>query len=151
MVLDRAFRERERVGDLLVARLLVSPAPRAALLLGKLLPCLVVNLVQVAVLFGVGAFVMPAVGAPRLELGAHPLTLIPISIAASLSATGLGLLLAALARTIEQLGGLGTMVVVTMAALGAYQDVLIRGQGLAQVMPAIAMLLGFAVLFFGSR
>ena len=166
--------EERRLGT--VTRLLVSPAPRASLLLGKLLPCLIVNLAQVAVLFGVGVLVMPALGAPRLELGAHPLVLVPISIAASLSATGLGLLLATLSRTIEQLGGIGTMVTLTMAALGgvmvprsimpptmrtlglatphawalgAYQGVLIRGESLTQVAPAIAMLLGFAIVFFG--
>lgn len=165
--------EERRLGT--VTRLLVSPAPRSALLLGKLLPCLVVNLAQVAVLFGVGVFLMPVLGAPGLALGAHPFALIPISVAASLSATGLGLLLATLARTLEQLGGIGTMVTLTMAALGgvmvprsimpatmrslglatphawalgAYQDVLIRSQGLAHVLPAIGMLVGFAALFF---
>jgi ABC-2 type transport system permease protein len=114
-------------------------------------------------------------GAPRLAIGAHPFALVAITVAASLAASGLGLLIAALARTTEQIGGLASMLVVTMAALGgvmvprmampqsmqtvglltphawaltAYQDVLVRGAGLVSVLPAVGALLGFASLFF---
>ena len=94
----------------------------------------------------------------------------------SLAATGLGLLIAALAKTQEQIGGLGTLLVIILAALGgvmvprfimpefmqsiglisphawaltAYQDVLVRGYGIEGVLPEVAALLGFAVVFFG--
>lgn len=154
-------------------RLLVAPVSRAGVLLGKLVPYLLLNLAQVAVMFAVGVVVLPLFGAPRLAVG-NPLALAAISLAASLSATGLGLLIAALARTTEQIGGLGTLLVVTMAALGgvmvpsavmpdamrtlglltphawalgAYQAVLVRGAGLTAVLPAIGALLGFALVF----
>jgi ABC-2 type transport system permease protein len=156
-------------------RLLASPASRAGVLLGKLSPYLVVNLAQVAVMFGVGVIVLPLLGAPRIALG-DPLALIAISLAASLSATGLGLLIAALARSTEQVGSLGALLVVTMAALGgvmvprsvmpdsmkalglltphawalgAYQQVLVNGRGLVDVAAPIAVLLVFALVFFG--
>jgi len=142
-------------------RLLAAPVSRAGILIGKLVPYLLLNL--------------PLLEAPRLVIS-HPLALAAISIAASLSATGLGLLIASLAKTTEQIGGLGSLLVVTMAALGgvmvpssvmpdsmrtlglatphawalrAYQDVLVRDAGLAHVLPGIAALLGFALVFFG--
>ena len=166
--------EEKKVGTF--RRLLVAPMSRAALLLGKLTPFLIVNLVQIILMFAVGVFIMPLVGAPKLELGQHPEALILISLAASLAATGLGLLIAALAKTAEQISGLGTLLVVTMAALGgvmvpryimpdfmqtvglitphawaltAYQDVLVRGYDVARILPEVAALMGFAVVFFG--
>lgn len=166
--------EEKKVGTF--RRLLVAPMSRAALLLGKLTPFLIVNLVQIVLMFAVGVFIMPLVGAPKLELGSHPEALILISLAVSLAATGLGLLIAALAKTAEQIGGIGSLLVVTMAALGgvmvpryimpdfmqtiglisphawaltAYQDVLVRGYGVARILPEVAVLMGFAVVFFG--
>ncbi len=166
--------EEKKVGTF--RRLLVAPMSRAALLLGKLAPFMIVNLIQIVLMFAVGVFVMPLVGAPKLELGSHPGALILVSLAASLAATGLGLLIAALAKTAEQISGLGTLLVVTMAALGgvmvpgyimpdfmrtiglisphawtltAYQDVLVRGYDIAHILPEVAALMGIAVIFFG--
>jgi ABC-2 type transport system permease protein len=166
--------EEKKVGTF--RRLLVAPMSRAALLLGKLTPFLIVNLVQIILMFAVGVFIMPLVGAPKLELGSHPEALILISLTASLAATGLGLLIAALAKTAEQISGLGSLLVVTMAALGgvmvpryimpdfmqtvglisphawaltAYQDVLVRGYDMARILPEVAALMSFAVVFFG--
>jgi len=166
--------EEKKVGTF--RRLLVAPMSRAALLLGKLTPFLIVNLVQIVLMFAVGVFIMPLVGAPKLELGSRSEALILVSLAASLAATGLGLLIAALTKTAEQISGLGTLVVVTMAALGgvmvpryimpdfmqtiglisphawaltAYQDVLVRGYDIAHILPEVAALMGFTVVFFG--
>ncbi|HLF24890.1 MAG TPA: ABC transporter permease [Anaerolineae bacterium] len=166
--------EEKRVGTF--RRILAAPMSRATFLLGKLLPNLIVNLIQIALMFAVGVFVMPLFGTPRLELGAHPEALIVISVAASLAATGLGLLIAALGKTAEQIGGLSSLLVVTMAALGgvmvprfvmpdflqtiglvtphawaldAYQSVLVRGYDVLHVLPHIGALLAFAAVFFG--
>jgi ABC-2 type transport system permease protein len=157
-------------------RLLVAPMSRATILLGKLTPFLIVNLIQIGLMFAVGVFILPLVGMPQLGLGAHPEGLVLISLAASLTATGLGLMLSALAKTAEQIGGLGSLLVITMAALGgvmvprfvmpnfmqtlglitphawalmAYQDILIRGYGIAQILPECSVLMGFAAVFFG--
>ena len=157
-------------------RLLVAPMSRATILLGKLTPFLIVNLIQIALMFAVGVFILPLLSMPRLELGAHPEGLLLISLVVSLAATGLGLMLSALAKTAEQIGGLGSLLVITLAALGgvmvprfvmpnfmqtlglitphawalmAYQDILMRGYSLAQILPECAALMGFAAVFFG--
>ena len=166
--------EEKKIGSF--RRLLAAPMSRATVLLGKLMPHLIINLIQIVLMFAVGMVVLPLTGLPRLELGAHPEALIVVSICASLAANGLGLLFAALGKTAEQIGGLSSLVVVTMAALGGvmvprfvmpgfmqtlglisphawaltgYQDVLVRGYGLVQVLPECAALLGFAAVFFG--
>jgi ABC-2 type transport system permease protein len=135
-----------------------------------------INLVQVAVLFAVGVWVLPLLGAPAMRLGAHPEALVVVTLAAALAANCLGLLLAALARTLAQSTGLGLIVVLTSAMIGgvmvprfvmppamqtlglvsphtwglqAYQDVLMRGADVLAILPAVAVLLAFAVVFFG--
>jgi ABC-2 type transport system permease protein len=166
--------EEKKVGTF--RRLLVAPMSRAAILLGKLTPYLIVNVIQIALMFAVGVFILPLTGAPRLALGAHPEGLLLVSLAASLVATGLGLMIAALAKTSESVGSLGSLLVITLAALGgvmvprfvmpqfmqtlglisphawaliAYQDVLVRGYDVARILPELGVLMGFATAFFG--
>lgn len=166
--------EEKKVGSF--RRLLAAPMSRATMLLGKLLPYLIINLIQIVLMFAVGVFLLPLTGLPQLNLGQHPEGLIVVSVCASLAANGLGLLLAAVGKTAEQIGGLGSLLVVTMAAVGgvmvprfvmpefmqtlslvsphawalsAYQDILVRGYGIAQILPACGALLLFAAVFFG--
>jgi ABC-2 type transport system permease protein len=99
-----------------------------------------------------------------------------VSLATAAAASGLGLLVAALAKTPEATGGVGALIAVMMAAIGGcfvpafvmpnfmqtlskivphawalqgYQDVLVRGYSLGQVMPEVGVLLIFAAVFFG--
>jgi ABC-2 type transport system permease protein len=150
-------------------RLLVSPLSRAALLLGKLLPFYLVNLIQVTSMFAIGKFVFD------MNLGQDPLALIVITMSTAAAATGMGLLVATMGKTPEQIGGLSTMLALTLAALGGvmipsfvmpqvmqniakisphnwalsgYQDVIVRGLGLNAVVNESLVLIGFAVVFF---
>lgn len=93
-------------------RLLVSGAPRPALLLGKFVFCLAVGLVQLAVLFTYGELVF-AVGTFR-----DPLTLVVLSVTWAAAATSFGMLVAVWAKTQKQAEGLSTMLILVMAALG---------------------------------
>jgi ABC-2 type transport system permease protein len=156
-------------------RLLAAPVGRATLLAGKLLAFILVNLVQVAVLFAAGILVLPHLGLPPMTIGAHPENLILVSLAVSLAATSFGLFLAAVARTEAQANGLGLILILVSSMLGgvmvprfvmpefmqrigwisphtwglqAYQDVLMRDAGLATILPELAILLLFAAGFF---
>jgi ABC-type multidrug transport system permease subunit len=93
-------------------RLLVAAAPRAALLLGKFLFCVVVGVVQLAILFGYGECVF-AVGAFR-----DPVTLAVLSLTWAAAATSFGMLVAVWAKTPKQAEGLSTVLILVMAALG---------------------------------
>ncbi len=151
-------------------RLLTAPLPRAALLMGKLLPYYLVNLIQVALMFAIGALVFD------MNLGTSPAALILVTLATAAAATGMGLLVASFGKTPEQIGGLSTLLALTLAAIGGmmvptfvmpefmqtiskvaphawalagYQDVIVRGLGVQAVLPEAGVLMGFAVIFFG--
>lgn len=156
-------------------RLLAAPLSKPALLLGKLLPYYAVNLVQVMLIFAAGIWVVPLLGNPPLELGMHPEGLVVVSLAAAAAASGLGLLIATVGKTAEQISGLSALIVVLMAAVGGafvptfimpdfmqtvakivphawalqgYQDIMVRGYGLSEVVPEVGALLIFAAAFF---
>jgi ABC-2 type transport system permease protein len=156
-------------------RLLVAPISKSALLIGKLLPYYIVNLIQIVLIFAAGIWIVPLLGNPALNLG-NPAGLIVVSLATAAAASGLGLLVATLAKTAEAAGGLGALIAVMMAAIGGcfvpafvmpnfmqtlskivphawalqgYQDVLVRGYSASQVMPEVGVLLIFTAVFFG--
>lgn len=149
-------------------RLIAAPMPRGAIIAGKMLTYTLVVLLQVALLFGVGnvAFDMP--------LGESPLGLLILSLALALTASALGMLLAALSKTSSQaetlgmvggfvLGGLGGTVIrfppdsfmsqlslLTPQghALRGFDSLLINGGGVMDILPQAGILVGFTVVFF---
>jgi ABC-2 type transport system permease protein len=155
-------------------RLLAAPISKATILAGKMLPNFVIVLLQVVVIFGLSMLVLPLLGLDALKLGSEPLALILVSLVVALCSTCLGVLIAGLARTESQVGGISTVALWVTALLGgaffpsfmmgplsdlgqalpqywavqAYQDILVRGQGLAGVTTELTILLGFALLFF---
>lgn len=149
-------------------RLLAAPLPKMALLLGKLFPYYLVNLIQIVLMFAVGVILF------GIKLGNLP-ALIVVSFALAAAANGLGLLVAALGKTEAQVNGFSVLLAITLAALGGmmvptfimpdvmktlslftphawalagYHDIIIRGLGVKQVLLEVEVLLGFACLFF---
>ena len=150
-------------------RLMVAPLSRTALLLGKLMPYYLVNLIQVGLMFAIGRLVF------GMSLGHDPLALAMVTLAAAAAATGLGLLVAALGKTQRQIGGISTLLALTLAAMGGmmvpvfvmpdamqtlahlsphywalqgYQDVIVRGLGMRAVLLETGVLMGFALIFY---
>jgi ABC-2 type transport system permease protein len=150
-------------------RLLVAPMGRMVMLAGKLMPYYLINIVQIAIMLGVSSLLF------RMNLGHSPAGLVVVSLAAAATATGLGVLVAALGRTEAQIGGLTVLLLLTLSALGgcfvprftmpdwlrtvglitphawaldAYQDLLVRGYGLLEVLPKVGTLVAFALVFF---
>jgi ABC-2 type transport system permease protein len=150
----------------ILRRLRSSPVSTPSLLAGKLLYGLVVSLVQIFVLFLATSTMF------RLDLGNDPLAFILVCVALAATVACLGMLAAAVkfpssAITAPLVIGalLGGCLFSTdffppllrtisyfmphTWAMTAYQDLLVRGQGLAQVLPEIGVLLLFAAVFFG--
>ncbi len=150
-------------------RLLVAPMSRAAMLAGKVVPYYIINLLQLILMLGVSSLLF------KMSLGYSPAGLVVVSLAAAATATGLGVLVASLARTEAQVGGLAVLLLLTLSALGgcfvprfimpewlqtiglvtphawaldAYQDLLVRGYGLLEVLPKVGALAAFAIVFF---
>jgi ABC-2 type transport system permease protein len=150
-------------------RLLLAPMSRVALLAGKLLPYYLINIAQIAIMLGVSSLLF------KMSLGDSPVALVVVSLAVAATATGLGILVAALARTEAQIGSFTVLILLTLSAVGgcfiprfimpewlrtiglvtphawaldAYQDLLVRGYGLFEILPKIGVLAAFAVVFF---
>jgi ABC-2 type transport system permease protein len=93
-------------------RLLVSRAPRHAVLLGKFLFCFIVGMLQLIVLFAFGEVVF-SIGAFR-----DPMTLLALSVTWAAAATSFGILISVWAKTTKQAEGVSTLLILVMAALG---------------------------------
>jgi len=151
-------------------RLLVAPMRRSVMLAGKVLPYYLINLLQVVAMLGLSSLLF------GMSLGNSPAGLVAVSLAAAATATGLGVLVAALGRTEAQVGTLATILLLVLSVLGgcfiprwvmppwlqtlglltphawavdAYQALMVQGRGLLAVLPQVGALAAFAVLFFG--
>jgi ABC-2 type transport system permease protein len=153
-------------------RLIAAPLPRSALIGGKMLGYLLVVLIQVALIFGIGVVFLD------MPLGKSPLALIIVTIALGLTATTLGMLVAATARSMDQATSIGLLIVFALGFLGgsltpgaplyrgegllatisrytpqaqaqlAYFGVLIQNAGLVDVLPYIIYMLGLSAVLF---
>jgi ABC-2 type transport system permease protein len=156
-------------------RLLAAPLSKAELLIGKMLPNFAISALQVFVIFAVSIFLLPLLGMERFSIGSDPLAVILLSLVVALCSTALGVVIAALAHTENQIGGVSSLILWVAAAIGGsffplfllggfwdyigkivphywalrgYYDLIIRGQGLAGVTTELAALLVFSAAFF---
>ncbi len=156
-------------------RLLSSPIAKSELLAGKMVPNLLTVLLQIVVIFAVGLLVLPLMGLERMSLGRDPVALVAVSLLVALCSTSLGVLIAGLARTEGQIGGLATVTLWVMGAVAgafipqfflgeflgtvgkavpqywailAFTNVMVRGQSLSQVLPQLGVLAAFTTAFF---
>jgi ABC-2 type transport system permease protein len=155
------------------ARLRSMGVARRWLLLGKLLPYYLINLLQVLLMLGVGVWLVPLFGGDRLTLGHAPLALALMAMAASFASVAWALLVANLVSTAEQatiftgvstlvLGALGGVMVprfimpITMQHLSQFSplawgldgflELFLKNGGLADVLPHAAKLFAFGLL-----
>lgn len=170
----QSFFKEKRQGSF--RRLIAAPVSKASLLAGKLLPNLILCLVQIVVIFIAGGYAIRILGIKPLDLGGDPLGLVVVSFAVALCATSLGIFLAAIGKTEGQVSGLGTLILFMAALLAgsliplfmfpsglenmarlvphywanqAFYGLIFRGQTLADVWPSVAALLAFTLVFFG--
>ena len=116
MPISALFIAERRDGTL--ARLVSQRVPFSMLLLGKVAPLFVINMVQAALMLLAGRTLVPWLGGESLALPARWDLLAAVAASTSLAAIGWGLLVAVASRTIEQatvIGGVGTILA---AALG---------------------------------
>jgi ABC-2 type transport system permease protein len=169
----RSIYDEKKVGSF--RRLLAAPMSKASLLVGKMLPNFVTGLIQTGVIFAFGTVGMRLLGLTALSLGNAPLVVALIAVLVALCSSGLGTLIAAVARTESQIGAMSAVVLWIMGVLGgsfvplyflenflgplprivphywanrAFNDLMIRGLGLADVVVELAVLFGFTGLFF---
>lgn len=100
------------------ARLRSMGLGTGALLAGKLLPYLVITLLQVALMLAVGVWLVPRLGGDALTLGHVPLALVLMALAAAFAAVAYALLIANWVSTSEQAMLFTGVANLLMAAVG---------------------------------
>jgi ABC-2 type transport system permease protein len=161
------FAYERRQGTL--RRLLTTPANKGTFLLGTIFGQVAMALVQMLLLVGFGILVM------KLNWGREPLALFIILLGSALAAAAFGTAMGTFIKTEGQASGLSVMFGMVFALMGgcwyplelfppaiqnavkvlpttwAMQgmlDLVLRGGGLQDILPEVAVLLGFAVVFF---
>ena len=146
---------------------------RISLIVGKMVPYLFINAIQVLIMIAIGIHVVPLFGGTALTLGSSPGGLALIAVAVSFSAIALALLIASLARTTEQATTIGAVLNIIFGALGGimvptfvmprfmqelanfspmswglegFLDIFLRDGGAADVLPESLALVLFGVL-----
>lgn len=150
-------------------RMAIAPVSQSALLGGKTLARALVAFVQLGLLLVFGHFVY------HVSLGAKPWVLVPVVAAIALSMSAFSVIIAALARTREQILPVGLAAVFVLATLGgcfwpyaslppwmqiaakgaittwsmsSLLDVMLRDRGFFDILPNLGVMLGIAVLSF---
>jgi ABC-2 type transport system permease protein len=169
----RSIYEEKKIGSF--RRLLAAPVGKGSLLLGKMIPNFLVGLVQGAVIFAFGLWGLRLLGLTPVSIGQAPLAMALVLVLVALCSSAFGLIIAALAHTEGQIGGLSTLILWIMALIGgsliplfllekflgplpkivphywansALVDLMVRGAALGDVMVEMVVLLAFTALFF---
>lgn len=151
-------------------RILTTPTRKVTYIFGTIFGQVLIALAQMALLVGFGILVM------KLNWGQNVPALIAMLVAGALAAAALGTMLGTFVKSAAQAQGLSIMLGMVMALMGgcwyplelfpqvvrnvvkilpttwAMQgllDIVLRGQGLAAILPEAGVLLGFAAVFFG--
>lgn len=88
------------------------------LFVGKIIPYMLINQLQVWLMIAVGIFVVPLFGAAPLTIGGSVFGLMLVSMSLSLSAIGLSILIATLVDSIEQATTIGGIINILLGAIG---------------------------------
>jgi ABC-2 type transport system permease protein len=150
-------------------RMLSAPVSRGQILFGKLLARGLLGLLQTVILFVIGVVML------RLHLGSALPGVALTALTTIFAATGLGLLIASLGKTQEQIQGMTTLALLVMGllsgclypralmpeamvklslitphawALNAYQDLILRHKPLGATLGNLAMVMAFGLGFF---
>jgi len=169
----RSVYDEKKVGSF--RRLLAAPISKTTILAGKLLPNFMTALIQTTVILAFGKFGLSLMGLTPVKLGKDPLALVIAVLLIALCSSAMGVFIASLARTENQIGGLSTLLLWGLGALGGsiiphfilesmlgpiplavphywgnrlLDNIMIRGMRLADVYIELAALLGFSLLFF---
>ncbi len=153
------------------ARLLTIAGSKLTSNLGKGVTYFIVGFIQAILMLLIGFFILPLFGLPSLQIGGNVLALFVVTIAVVMAATTYGIAIGNIATTEQQSSIFGSISVVILAAIGgvwvptfmmsdlmldlsktsplnwglnAYYDILLRNSGLIDLLPGIALLLGFS-------
>lgn len=155
--------------DYTLQRLIMSPTSRHSVLLGKMMGTFVMVLLQLLFLFIAFTLVASVMSGSLIFIwGTDIVGIIAVMIATAIAVTGLGAIVASIARTPDQSNAVGSVITLTMALLGGgfgfqlgppvqYASIIYWGMdayrelaaGLNTYWPNIAVLVAFGAVTFG--
>jgi ABC-2 type transport system permease protein len=148
-------------------RMLTSPVSRTHILWNKYIFNMSLGIIQLLFMFIFGWLMF------QVDIFTHFFSLMLIIIAASVACTALGMLIAAFSQTRQQANGLGTLLILSMSAVGGawfptsfmpstiqffskltvvywsiegFMEVLWRGEGWISILPHLAILFGIGAI-----
>lgn len=86
--------------------------------LSKIIPYLIINHIQLWIMLLVGIYVVPLFNAPALEINGSTVALVVLSVALSMSAIGLSMLIATSTNSSEQATTIGGILNILLGAIG---------------------------------
>ncbi|MCX6159605.1 MAG: ABC transporter permease [Ignavibacteriae bacterium] len=162
---SRSLFEEKQSGVMI--RLLSSPVTRTQILWSKYIYNMTVGIIQLVVLFLGGMFLF------KIDIFSNFLNLMLLITASSIACTAFGMFLASFTKTSAQANGLGTLLILTMSAVGGswfpvsmmpetiqffskftitywsiegFLAVLWRGSGFMEILPFLGILLGIGIV-----
>ncbi|OUR98872.1 hypothetical protein A9Q84_05520 [Halobacteriovorax marinus] len=160
----------------ILKRLLCYNISKAELLIGKLIPYILINIIQFSLMLLVGQFIVPLFTSKDFSLGEINSLLILVTLVCSIASTSFALLVSTVSNSSAQAHSFGPLAIVIMAlfggvmiphfvmpefmqylsylsplywALESYLDIFLRGATLTIVAPKLYVLLGFSLVAFG--
>jgi len=161
----RSLFEEKQTGVMI--RLLSSPVTRTQILWSKYIYNMAIGIIQLTVLFLGGMLLF------KIDIFSNFINLLFVIIASSIACTAFGMFLASFTKTSAQANGLGTLLILTMSAVGGswfpvsmmpeviqffsrftitywsiegFIAVLWRGWGFVEILPYLGMLLGIGLV-----
>lgn len=155
-------------------RLKTLPVSDGYFLLGKIVPYIIINLIQTVLMFLVGIYLVPAAGGQALQLSDNAWLLIPMSMSISVLAISIAMLIAVRVNTTDQATTIGGVSNLLLAAVGGvmvptyvmpeamknisgyspmnwglegFLTVLLREGSFSDIFPEMMKLVGLAVIF----
>jgi ABC-2 type transport system permease protein len=156
-------------------RLFTYPVNANLVVLGKIIPYYLINLIQFILMLLVGIYIMPHIINFSFYLGDHPWHILPVTLVVAVATTSFGVLVAALARTPEQASTLAATGAILMGVFGgimvphvvmplvmkklamispmywahqAYLDIFLRDAAFGTILPKLIVLTLFAGMCF---
>ena len=99
-------------------RLKTLPIADGYFLFGKIVPYIIINLIQTVLMFLVGIYLVPAAGGQALQLSDNAWLLIPMSMSISILAISVAMLIAVRVNTTDQATTIGGVSNLLLAAVG---------------------------------
>ncbi len=155
-------------------RIKITPVSSFEIIAGKFIPFFIINLLQAAIMFVLGVYILPLFGTSGLVIKNIP-GLILITASLSFAAISFGLLLATTTRTLFFAASFSALVIIIMTIIGGimvpkfimpvfmqylslcvpqgwaldgYINIFVRDYTVMQILPNVFALLGFGVIFF---